>query len=164
VGARTAVKEGAMLNNVLRGELPCGLGKTLGRSPGAEDRRRGELDDGGPAAAAGARTPAIVRLGLINKLLGELLGCTRMSLGACGGEGVDGREVRTGRSQWRTAGLGGGCACARGAVGVGFYKSRMSVRGSWGQPRRRCTRGVGSKAQRRAAERRPNGVLRFARR
>jgi hypothetical protein len=61
------VREGAMLNNVLPRELPCGLGKALGRSPGTEDRRRGELDGGGPAAAAGAQAPAIVRLGLINK-------------------------------------------------------------------------------------------------
>jgi hypothetical protein len=61
-----------MLNNVLPRELPCGLGKTLGRSPGAEDRQRGKLVGGGPAAAAGARAPVIVRLGLINKRLGEL--------------------------------------------------------------------------------------------
>jgi hypothetical protein len=67
------VKVGAVLNNVLHRGLPCGLGKTLGRSLGAEDRRRGELSDGGPAAAAGARAPVIVRLGLINKRLGELL-------------------------------------------------------------------------------------------
>jgi hypothetical protein len=85
-----------MLNNVLHRELPCGLGKMLSRSPGAEDRRRGELDCGGPAAAAGARTPVIVRLGLINKRPGELLGCTRKSLGACGGEGIDGRKVCSG--------------------------------------------------------------------
>jgi hypothetical protein len=62
-----------MLNNVLRWKPPCGPGTALGRSPGAEDRRRDELDSGGPAAAAGARAPAIVRLGLINKRLGELL-------------------------------------------------------------------------------------------
>jgi hypothetical protein len=61
-----------MLNNVLHWELPCGLGKMLGRSLGTEDRRRGELGNGGPAAAAGARAQAIVRLGLINKRLGEL--------------------------------------------------------------------------------------------
>jgi hypothetical protein len=61
-----------MLNNVLHRELPRGLGKTLGRSPGAEDRRRGEFGGGGPAAAAGARAQAIVRLGLINKRLGDL--------------------------------------------------------------------------------------------
>jgi hypothetical protein len=131
-GARTAVKEGVMLNNVLRRELPCGLGKTLGRSPGAEDRRRGKLDGGGPATAAGARAPAIMRLGLINKRLGEPLWCIRKSWGACGGEGVDGREVRTGRRQWRTVGLGSGCACAQGAAGAGFDKCRRSVRGSWG--------------------------------
>jgi hypothetical protein len=67
------------------------------------------------------------------------------------GEGVDGREVHTGRRQWRTAGLGGGCVCARGETGAGFYRRWRSVRGSWGQPRRQCTRGVGSKARRRAA-------------
>jgi hypothetical protein len=58
VGARTVVRKGVMLNNVLRWELPCGLGKMLGRSPGAEDRRRGELGGGGPAAAAEARASA----------------------------------------------------------------------------------------------------------
>jgi hypothetical protein len=73
VGAQTAVRKGAVLNNVLHQELPGGLEKMLGRSPGAEDRRRGELVGGGPAAAPRARTPAIVRLGLINKRLGELL-------------------------------------------------------------------------------------------
>jgi hypothetical protein len=84
VGTRTTVREGAGLNPVLHGEIPCGIGKTLGRSPGLEDRWRGELDGGGPAAAAETRVPAIVRLSLINKQLGELLGCTRKSLGACG--------------------------------------------------------------------------------
>jgi hypothetical protein len=72
-GARTAVRERAMLNNVLHRKPPCGLGTALGRSLGTEDRQRGELDGSGPAAAAGARAPAIVRLGLINKQLGELL-------------------------------------------------------------------------------------------
>jgi hypothetical protein len=43
------------------------------RSQGVEDRRRDELVGGGPAAAPGARTTAIVRLSLINKRLGELL-------------------------------------------------------------------------------------------
>jgi hypothetical protein len=56
-----------MLNNVQHREPPCGLGEALGRSPGAEDQQRGELDGGGPAAAAGTRAPTIVRLGLINK-------------------------------------------------------------------------------------------------
>jgi hypothetical protein len=103
-GTRTTVKKGATLNNVLHRKLPCGLGKTLGRCLGSEDRRRSELIGGGPAAAAGARAPAIVRLGLINKRLGELLWCTRKSSGACGGEAVDGREVCTGQRQWRNGG------------------------------------------------------------
>jgi hypothetical protein len=46
--------------------------KMLGRSLGAEDRRRGELVSGGPTAAVGARAPAIVRLGLIDKRLGKV--------------------------------------------------------------------------------------------
>jgi hypothetical protein len=67
------VKTGAGLKHVLHGKLPCGLGKTLGRSPSSKDRRRGELGGGGPAAVAGARAPAIAGLGLINTRLGELL-------------------------------------------------------------------------------------------
>jgi hypothetical protein len=67
------VKTGAGLKHVPHGKLPCGLGKTPGRSPGSEDRRRGELGGGGPVAAAGAQAPAIVGLGLINMRLGEFL-------------------------------------------------------------------------------------------
>jgi hypothetical protein len=102
-GARTAVREGAGLNNVLHGELPWDLGKALGRSPGLENRRRGELDGGGPAAAAGTRVPAIVLLGLPNKRLGEVLWCTEGSLGAWMRENGDWKGAHTGRRQWRTA-------------------------------------------------------------
>jgi hypothetical protein len=42
-------------------------------SPGLEKRQRGELDGGGPAAAAGTWVPAKVWLGSINKRLGEVL-------------------------------------------------------------------------------------------
>jgi hypothetical protein len=62
-GTQTVVRGKAMLNNALPRELPCGLGKTLGRPRGAEDRRRGELGSGGPAAAEGARAPASRQLG-----------------------------------------------------------------------------------------------------
>jgi hypothetical protein len=72
-GTRTAVRERTGLNHVPHGKLPCGLGEMLGSFLGSEDRRRGEFGGGGPAAAAGARAPAIVRLGLINKRLGEVL-------------------------------------------------------------------------------------------
>jgi hypothetical protein len=79
------VRKGALLNNVLHRELPCGLGKMLGRSTGEEDRRRGELVGGGPAAAAGARAPAIVRLDLINKRLGGAFVMHKEELrGLCG--------------------------------------------------------------------------------
>jgi hypothetical protein len=59
--AWTAVKKGAVLNNVLHWKLPCVLGKVLGGSLGSEDRRRGELGHGGPAAAADARAPVKCR-------------------------------------------------------------------------------------------------------
>jgi hypothetical protein len=72
-GTQTAVRERTGLNHVLHGNLTCGLGKMLGGRLGSEDRRRGELGGGGPAAAVGAQAPAIVRLGLINKQLGEVL-------------------------------------------------------------------------------------------
>jgi hypothetical protein len=114
------VKTGAGLDHVLHGKLPCGLGKMLGWHLGSEDWQRGELGGGCPAAAAEARAPAIVWLGLINNRLGELLWCTRKGLGACGGEGVDLRVVRTGRRQSRNGGARGGCVCARGAAGGGF--------------------------------------------
>jgi hypothetical protein len=101
-GTQTTTWEEAMLNTALPRELPCGLGKALGRSPGVKDRRRGELGSGGPVAAAGTRASVIVRLDLINKRLGELLGCTRKSLSAHGSEGDDWREVRTGGANGRT--------------------------------------------------------------
>jgi hypothetical protein len=66
-GAWTVVKKRSVLNNVLHRKLPCGLGKMLGRSLVSKDRWRGELGNGGPAAAVEARAPMIVRLGLINK-------------------------------------------------------------------------------------------------
>jgi hypothetical protein len=70
--ARTAVKKGAALNNVLHRKLPCGLGKMLCRSLDSEDRRRGELSNGGLAEATEAQAPVFVRLGLINKRLEEV--------------------------------------------------------------------------------------------
>jgi hypothetical protein len=72
-GTRTAVREGAGLNHTPHGELPCDLGKVLSGCLGSGNRRRGELDAGGPAAAAGTRVPAIVLLGLLNKRLEEVL-------------------------------------------------------------------------------------------
>jgi hypothetical protein len=118
-----------MLNNVLHRELPCGLGKMLGRSLGAEDRRRAEFVSAGPEAAAGARTPAIVRLGLINKRLGELLRCTRKTLGACGGEGVDERKVCTGDANGGRRGSVADARVREDWPGAGFYRCRRSVRG-----------------------------------
>jgi hypothetical protein len=61
--AQTAVKIGVGLNNVLLWQLPCVLGKVLGGSLGMEDRRRGELGNGDPAAAAEARALASRQFG-----------------------------------------------------------------------------------------------------
>jgi hypothetical protein len=163
VGTRAAVRKGAALNNVLHRKLPCGLGKMLGRSLDSEDRWRGELDNGGPPAAAEARAPAIVRLGLINKRLGELLWCTRKSSGLVGVRASTGGRFALAAPMAERRSSGGG-ARAKGRPRTGIYRRWRSVRGSWGRPRRRCTRRVGSKARQRAAERRPNGERRLARR
>jgi hypothetical protein len=72
-GSSTAVRERAWLNHVLPRKLPCDPGKVPGRSRGLEQWRRSELDGGGPAAAAGARTPAKGWLSVINTWLGEVL-------------------------------------------------------------------------------------------
>jgi hypothetical protein len=45
----------------------------LGGSAEGRVRRSGEFGGGGPATAAGPRGPAIVRLGLIKKQLGDVL-------------------------------------------------------------------------------------------
>jgi hypothetical protein len=97
------VREGTGLNHVLHGELPCDPRKALDRSPDLEKGRRGELDGGGPAAVAGTRVPVNVWLGLINKRLGEVLWCTRKSLGAWVREDGDQKRVHTERRQWRAA-------------------------------------------------------------
>jgi hypothetical protein len=39
-GTRTAVREGAWLNHVLHGELPCDLGKALSSCLGSGNQRR----------------------------------------------------------------------------------------------------------------------------
>jgi hypothetical protein len=56
-GSSTAVRNWPGLNHVLHMRLPCDPGKVPGRPRGLEKRRRSELDGGGPAAAAEARTP-----------------------------------------------------------------------------------------------------------
>jgi hypothetical protein len=119
-GTWTAVREGAGLNHVLHRELPCDLGKALSSCLGSGNRRRGELDGGGPAAAAGTRVLAIVLLGLLNKQLGEVLWCTRKSLSAWLSESGDWQGVPTGGANGGRRRLGGECACAREAAGAGL--------------------------------------------
>jgi hypothetical protein len=62
-GARIPTRRGAGLNKVRHGYLPCVLGKVLGGSQGLENRRRGELSNGDPAATAEARAPASRQFG-----------------------------------------------------------------------------------------------------
>jgi hypothetical protein len=102
-GTQTAVREGPGLNHVLHGELPWDLGKALSGCLGSGNRRRGELDGGGPAAAAGTQVPTIVLLGLLNKKLGEVLWCAKKGLSAWVCEDGDWNGIHTERRQWRTA-------------------------------------------------------------
>jgi hypothetical protein len=111
-------EEGVGLNHVLHRELPCDLGKALSSCLGSGNRRRGELDGGGPAAAAGTRVPAIVLLGLLNKQLGEVLWCTRKSIGAWVSESGDWQGVPNGGANGGRRRLGGECACAWEATGA----------------------------------------------
>jgi hypothetical protein len=97
VGTQTVMGEGARLNHMPHGELPCDLGEALSGCLGSGNRRRGELDGGGPAAAAGTRVSAIVLLDLLNKRPGKVLWCTRKSLGARVSEEGDWKGVHTGR-------------------------------------------------------------------
>jgi hypothetical protein len=60
---------------VLHTGLLVVLGEVLGGSLGLENRRRGELSDGDPTAAAGARAPASRRVGLANTRARKLTRC-----------------------------------------------------------------------------------------
>jgi hypothetical protein len=120
VGTRTTARGRTGLNHVLHGELPCDLGKMLSGCLGSKDQWRGEFGGGGPAAAAGARAPVIVWLGLINKRFGELLECTRKSLGARGSWSFGWRGKHTSGAYDGDGGGSGGCVCARGTAGAGL--------------------------------------------
>jgi hypothetical protein len=66
--------------------------QVTGRGGSAEGRARRWRSGGG----CGSSNPCDRAARLDQQATRELLGCTRKSLWACGGEGVDGREVRTG--------------------------------------------------------------------
>jgi hypothetical protein len=65
-----------------------------------EKQRRNELDGGGPAAAAEARTPANGWLSLINTWLGEVLWFTGKGWSSWVREEIDWSTVLTERRQW----------------------------------------------------------------
>jgi hypothetical protein len=56
--ARSPARGKARLSNAQRTELQCDQGEVLRVPNGLESRRRHELGEGCPAAAAGARAPA----------------------------------------------------------------------------------------------------------
>jgi hypothetical protein len=68
-----------------------------------EKRRRSELDGGGLAATAEARTPANGWLSLINTWLGEVLWFTEKGWSSWVCEKINWSTVLTERRQWRTA-------------------------------------------------------------
>jgi hypothetical protein len=127
--ARTAVKIGAGFNNVLHGQLPCGLGKVLG-GPWAW-----RIDGGASSAMAVRRRPRKVGL----RRVGSLVRPTRehaSSVWARRGSGraqaareMDRAMSSQRRRQWRTAVLDGG-VCAR-TVGprTGLYMRGRSIGG-----------------------------------
>jgi hypothetical protein len=67
------------------------------------EKRRSELDGGGPAAAAEARTPANGWLSLINTWLEEVLWFTGKGWSSWVCEEINWSTVLTERRQWRTA-------------------------------------------------------------
>jgi hypothetical protein len=136
-----AVTTGPRLNHVQHGKLPCGLGKMLGRCLGSEDRRRGELGGGSPAAAVVTRASAIVRLDLNNKWLGGLLWCTRKCSCACGGEGVDWRGVCTGGTNGGQRWLGASARAREELPRAGLYARGRSVGSRRGHEGSSHTRG-----------------------
>jgi hypothetical protein len=106
---------GAGFNNVLHRKLPCGLWKVLGGSLGLEDRQRGELGNGGPAAAAGARAPASKQFGLVNTRVCKLGVCEERvwTCSGCQGNGrgdelTEAASMADGGARWQ-----GACACGR---------------------------------------------------
>jgi hypothetical protein len=127
--ARTAVKIGAGYNNVLHGQLPCGLGKVLG-GPWAW-----RIAGGASSAMAVRRRPRKVGL----RRVGSLVRITReraSSAWARRGSGCAqaAREMDVVMSsprqrQRRTAVLGGGVRAHAVGPRTGLYTRRRSVGG-----------------------------------
>jgi hypothetical protein len=125
-----------MLNNALPWELPCGLGKTLGRSPGAEDRRRGALGEGcgnSGSGDRGARLDQHVARGALVTHKGGFMSLRGRGLRPEGGAHR--------RRQWRNGG-GSGQMRVRVRRGQGWLISVREVGwGRWGHVGATCTRG-----------------------
>jgi hypothetical protein len=77
VAAQILAKGSARLGNVQRTELQCDLGEVLRVPISLESRRRYELGNGYPVAAAGAQTPASRQPGQAYTLACKLKWCKR---------------------------------------------------------------------------------------
>jgi hypothetical protein len=103
----------------------CCTGR-LGRSPGAEDRRRGELGGGVPAAAAGLGLRPVGILGRPTRAFGGSSGYQ----GRAGSHWFSTATSRTARSSAALMAGGGGllgCSGARGRKGREFCKRAEAV-------------------------------------
>jgi hypothetical protein len=129
--ARTAVKIGAGLNNVLHGQLPCVLGKVLGGSLGSEDRGGGGVS----SATVIRRRPRKLGLRRAGSLVRPIRECAssvyarRGSRRAQAAREVDGAMSSPRRRQWRTAELGGGVRARAAGPRTGLYTRGRSVGG-----------------------------------
>jgi hypothetical protein len=121
------VGEGPRLNHPRHGEFPCDPGEVPDRSLGLEERRRSELDGGGPAAAAEARAPANGWLRLINTLLGKVLWFTGKGWSSWVREEIDWNTVLTERRQWRTTEARAGTRAREGRWGLAYMRAGRSV-------------------------------------
>jgi hypothetical protein len=125
--ARTVVKIGAWLNNVLHGKLPYGLGKVLG-GPWAW-----RIGGGASSAMAVRRRPQKLGLRRVGSLVRPTRGCAS-SVGARRGSGraqvarkVDGVMSSPRRRQWRTMVLGGGARARAAGPKTSLYTRGRSV-------------------------------------
>jgi hypothetical protein len=92
------------------------LAEVLGGSLGSEDRRRGELGNGGPAAATGARAPASRQFGLANTRVCKLGVCGEMVWTCSGGQGNGQGDELTEAASMADGGVRWRGACTRGRV------------------------------------------------
>jgi hypothetical protein len=98
--------------------------QVTGRGGSAEGRARRWRSGGGRGSSDSGD-----RAARLDQQLGELLGCTRKSLGACVGEGVDGGRPAPGGANGGRRGSVAGARARKERPRAGFYRRWRSVRG-----------------------------------